>query len=484
MKKLSTLFFSFLISTNITAQHKKTDTLRAALAKNSLQDTNRLNALKILSIKYWYSQADSSAIFGWQYYRLAVKFNKIDDQETALNIIAGAYFSLGDYAQCLSLYIKVIKLADSVKSVPAIVAAYNNIGFVYCANKDYSKSLSYFQLGLRKWDVYSQTHRLKTWWEKELKANLFINTAELFMDMRKFDLADRYLQLSFSDCKKNNFRDILCCVERDLGEVETAKGHKDAALKYYRGAASVSIMNDDVNELSLTYLSNAGLYHVYRQTDSAEYYAKKALDVASTGKYLQDVLNAGKALYTYYKEGNNLPQAFKYLELTTTIKDSLYSQEKIKKILSIDFAERENRRDIENAREKEQERVRVYLLILGMAIFLFVAFMGWRESRQRAKANRKLQKQQLELDAVNQNLELIVYERTKDLEDTNAKLFDYSYYLSHQIRGPVSTMKGLVNLEKEGLVEYTDFVKMTSACLSDIDNKISEINNVLNKNLK
>ena len=75
----------------------------------------------------------------------------------------------------------------------------------------------------------------------------------------------------------------------------------------------------------------------------------------------------------------------------------------------------------------------------------------------------------------------MVYERTKDLQDKNDKLYQYSNYLSHEIRGPISTIKGLVYIEKEGLVEKDEFVKMITECVSDIDNKIVEINFILHE---
>ena len=130
---------------------------------------------------------------------------------------------------------------------------------------------------------------------------MFINIAEVFLYTHKIDSADHYLQLCYIDSKKNSFKDLLGNIERDLGEVETARGHKTAALKYYKDAVSLTIATDDVENLSIAYLSTANLYHKYKQQDSAEYYAKKALETASAEKYLQDVLNAGKVLYTYYK---------------------------------------------------------------------------------------------------------------------------------------------------------------------------------------
>ncbi len=68
----------------------------------------------------------------------------------------------------------------------------------------------------------------------------------------------------------------------------------------------------------------AGHYHKNKQQDSAEYYAKKALETAESGHFEQDALEAGKVLYTYYDEDHNLPEAYKYFKLATAAKDSLH----------------------------------------------------------------------------------------------------------------------------------------------------------------
>jgi hypothetical protein len=46
------------------------------------------------------------------------------------------------------------------------------------------------------------------------------------------DSADYYLQLTYKESRK--FTDLLNNIDRDFGEIEIARGHKDKALKYRR----------------------------------------------------------------------------------------------------------------------------------------------------------------------------------------------------------------------------------------------------------
>ena len=98
------------------------------------------------------------------------------------------------------------------------------------------------------------------------------------------------------------------------------------------------------------------------------------------------------------RRSHNLPQAYKYLKITTATKDSLFSQDKVKQLLSIDFDEKQRLRDLEAAQVAERDRIRMYLLIAGMAILLALAIIFWLANKQRRKAYNLLRKQKEEID--------------------------------------------------------------------------------------
>ena len=98
---------------------------------------------------------------------------------------------------------------------------------------------------------------------------------------------------------------------------------------------------------------------------------------------------------------------------------------------------------------------------------------------QLTELNAEVSRQKDNLDRVNHHLEEIIDERTQDLQIKNKKLSDYSSYLSHQIRGPIATLKGLLNLEKEGLVDKKECIIMMDKCVSEIDEKIIETSEMM-----
>ena len=147
----------------------------------------------------------------------------------------------------------------------------------------------------------------------------------------------------------------------------------------------------------MSYLNIAKFYINHQYPDSAIFYARQALDIATKGNFKPDILNASQELYTYYKMANNLPLTLQYLELSTATKDSLFSQDKEKQLLSLDFNEQIRQQELQAEQVKAQNRLRTFILSSGLAMLLILAIVLWRNSNQRKKANTVLQQQKDEI---------------------------------------------------------------------------------------
>jgi len=458
MKKLSLIFLLFTAALTTSAQNKQIDTLRVALSKAAGPDTIRMNILHELTRNYFVSKPDSALIFAHEYYDIAVKLKRVKDQASALNAIANSYSTLGDYVKAFSIYFKTIKLYENINDIPGMANEYSNIGSGYTSQQDYIKALPYLRLGLKKWLPYAQTHKLTGHTQKIQTAILLLNIGEVFLYTHQIDSADYYLQNSYVLSKKNNLLDLLGNIERDLGEVEAARGHKAAAFNYFRQSLPASVGQEDGEMLSITYLSMANLYHHDKQQDSAEYYAQKALEAASAQGYLQDVFNAGKVLYAYYEEDHNLPQAYKYLKITTATKDNLFSQDKVKQLLSLDFDEKQRQADIEAAHTEAQNRLRTYILSGGLVVLLLLALISWRNSRQRQRANSLLKSQNAEIEKQKKSVETTLGElkTTQNQLVQSAKmasLGEMTAGIAHEIQNPLNFVNNFSEVNKDLLEE-------------------------------
>ena len=125
------------------------------------------------------------------------------------------------------------------------------------------------------------------------------------------------------------------------------------------------------------------------------------------------------------------------------------------------------------------------------ALLVIVIFLLVNNVNRKAKVNKHLTalneqivEQKENLNQINHHLEEIIDERTKDLQVKNKKLADYSLHLSHQIRGPIATLKGLLNLERDKLIEKEECIKLMNKCVSAIDENIIDMSGMLHESSK
>jgi len=452
MKKLPLLLLMLITVFFAAAQKKRIDSLREALSK-AKTDTMRYEALRNLSSAYYLPNPDSAIIFGQQGYLLAKKNNWALNQAKCLNNTANAYGSLGDYVKSVQFYFKALKIAGELNDLYEMSLVNDNIGDTYIQQQDYKKALPYLRMSQKQLNTFALSHKL-LFKHKQSRAILYGNTGECYLDMHQADSAAYYLNISYNECKKLNLTDDIGVVERDLGEVEAEKGNKAAALQFFKQAVDNDKAADDGEDESVAYLSTANLYHKYKQQDSAEYYAKKALETAAAGKYEQDVLNAGKVLYAFYDEDHNLEQAYKYFKITTAAKDSLYSQDKLKQLLSLDFDEKERQQELQIAQKEAQaeaeNRLRTYILSGGLGVLLLLALIFWRNSRQRQKANAILTKTLSDLKAT--QTQLIQSEKMASLGELTAGI-------AHEIQNPLNFVNNFSEVNREMIDELKQELK-------------------------
>ncbi len=119
------------------------------------------------------------------------------------------------------------------------------------------------------------------------------------------------------------------------------------------------------------------------------------------------------------------------------------------------------------------------LLLVIIGLLMYNVRRSSISNKQLVKLNNEIIRQKESADIVNQHLEEIISDRTRDLQNQNKKLSAYSSYLSHQIRGPIATLKGLMNLERENLIDKQECIDMMNRCVSEIDEKIIEMSDML-----
>ena len=75
-----------------------------------------------------------------------------------------------------------------------------------------------------------------------------------------------------------------------------------------------------------------------------------------------------------------------------------------------------------------------------------------RKTEEIQAQNEEIMAQAEEIKGINENLEMLVKERTEELQKKNKALEEYAFINAHKLRGPLASILGLINLiEKTNL---------------------------------
>jgi tetratricopeptide (TPR) repeat protein len=400
---------------------------------------------RIQGIGQYYQNQPEDAINS--YLQALTNFDKCGEKvgEARIDYNIGNLYRDNDYDKSMEYFQKGQAIGEKLHNQSLIATSYLDFGNVYARKKEYNKALNYYS---QSHDIFS---RLKD------STNLILceqNSGVAYYRLNQFDTAEKLLTDATTKAKEKDLNETVASTDLTLAELYINQNKFDDATRVVaEGQAYATIIKDDKIQHDLLYTS----YELEFKRKNYE----KALS------YLVQVYRADSLIG----------------------KTSLYSQIHI---FEVEHLRKEQ--EIESERIDQQnryERVRFWMAAAVVGLLIVVVVLLVNNVKRKAKTNLQLtelngevSRQKDNLDRVNHHLEEIIDERTKDLQVKNRKLSEYSSYLSHQIRGPIATLKGLMNLEKEGLVDKHECITMMDKCVSEIDEKIIEMSDMMHDTTK
>jgi len=443
------------------------------------QDTSQVNVLLKEGLKSRLTDHAQTIQKGEQALDLAKKLgynNGIAESYRVMGI--GQYYD-NQMEKAMISYLNALQYYKMAKNVKGQAQVYNNIGNLY-KSSDYDLSLEFLEKGLKIAQNLNDT---------DLMAKAYVNIGNIYDRKKNFSLAFEYYnksQLLFS--KLNDHINMIICLQ-DIGLLYFDLKQFDKAEELLLQAnkeAKARDLNTSIGSIDLT-LSR--LYIEKKMYPQARLFLDEGIAYAQITK--DSKLEADFTYTSYQLELNrknyqsalvNLHQIYERdsteIRTNTTSGLGLLQEQH-------DQQERQHENELIIERQKN-DRVKFWWAVSGSGLLLIVIALLVGNVKRKAKTNVRLtelnsevSRQKDNLDRINHHLEEIIDERTRDLQIKNKKLSEYSSYLSHQIRGPIATLKGLMNLEKEGLVDQQECITMMDKCVSDIDEKIIDMTDIL-----
>lgn len=414
---------------------------------------------------------------------LAKKLNYLNGQGNACRVIGIGQSYLSKYDKALNKYLEAISYYEQSNNLKGIGKVYNNIGNLYSSN-DYDKALEYYNKSLLIAKKFNTKPDI---------AALSVNIGVIQMQKKKnYKAALEKFQISMKLFQEMNVPDFIVQCMQNIGEAYNDLGQYQKAEIILQEAsikARTLNLNYTIASINLT-LSN--VYLNQNKFDKAEKVLKEGYGYAKilANRDLENDYNYA-SFQLEYKRGD-YKTALHYLKQNYTQDSAYYRQASSKRItLASDlYNQLENRRKNERIIAQQKYATTLFWSSTAVATLLFALVFVLvinvkrtnNSNKELTRLNGEVSKQKENLDQINHHLEDIIDARTKDLKIKNTMLSDYSLHLSHEIRGPIATLKGIVYLQQNDLIDQHECIDLIQKCVFNIDEEIISMNKLLNEN--
>lgn len=433
-------------------------------------------------------------------YPIAKRNNYKEDLKRILNALALAYTFKANYDKALefNFYSLVIRERDGNKNEISITL--NNIGLVYFKLKNYEKAIEYYKRSLALKKEVNDFYDLD-----RLLINLGLCYNQLTGPESKFNEAQGYINQALSIC------DTACSelikIEANFGLGVSYFGQKkwDTAEDYFEKSLSLARAFGDkrFQAENLVYLGKIDIER--DQFETAVNHLTEAKALASNSGYNQLLMDIYKQFSSLYNKKEDFQNAAFYQDQYIQLKDSLISEDLVKNVARIqtNFEERENIATIATKERviKQQRDLNIAVVVIALLAGLLLLVVQ-RSNRNIKRVNAKLseaqgiiQEQNKLLERQNEYLDKEVEAKTADLEKANQslkqvndELDNFIYKTSHDIRGPLASLRGMCNVAMLDVkdpvaLDYLSKLDLTAERLNTILTRLLIVNQINNSKL-
>lgn len=404
------------------------------LLKSLPNDTNRVKVLNDLGFEYRHTKPDSTYILGQQALELAKKLKYLGGESRALGTKAAAFKFLGDYAKSLKLYNQAFELNTKLGDVYRKTVVLNNKADLFMLQGDWPKALKTMK---ECFAIYNTLPNPPA----DSKPVYFSNMGECFLNLAHLDSAKFYFNqaLPLAEATKES---ILTTIYYLLGDMALTENNRKQAYSFYKKSINNAITENRYSDLYESSIRMAKLFQKTKKPDSALYFAKQALAFAQKGAYLGGILKSSEYLSKLY-QGKNDTEALKYYTIAVTAKDSLYSQDKVRQLLSINFEEKEQAQQIEAENILNKNKIRLSILIGLITIMVAVALILYKNNQQKQKANKVLKDKNNEIEQNVAQLKAIQVSLTAKNAENELLLKE----IHHRVKNNLEVVSSLLALQ-------------------------------------
>ncbi len=187
---------------------------------------------------------------------------------------------------------------------------------------------------------------------------------EAYLRINELDSALKYSSWGLSIREKDKWPYVYYV----LAQIHLDKKDYKKSLDYiHTGLPFIKASKREKN-IAQVYACAANDYFGLNNIDSSIYYSRLAYNSGFKNSITEVILNSSQLLFKIYKQQSKFDSAFKYLQITSTLKDTLAQQNKINDIDNISL--NESIREQEKSEQESQKNK----FIIGFALVFILSF--------------------------------------------------------------------------------------------------------------
>ncbi|MET0298827.1 MAG: tetratricopeptide repeat-containing sensor histidine kinase, partial [Flavitalea sp.] len=382
-----------------------------------------------------------------------------------LNNLGRNYMAVSDFSNAADYFFRALEVAEEIRSDEHIALVGTNLISCFFRQKNFPKAAEYANLTIMHAKLANNSRHL---------INGLMQLGATKLELKDTIGAKQHLEDALRICRENENYSDMAKVLTNLAVAVYPDYVKSVSLLTTADSIIRITGPGTAPDMSNSYTMAEAYYRMSKQAGMVDKAAciSKARSGLARARSIADNTVPEMMLTIYAlqsaidEDAGNYKDALADFKRSTSLSDSLFSQDKKNQIAELEGRHKIEARDNEIALAKvkaEGQQRTLWVLAGGLALLAIAGLLIYRQSRARKKANEEL---------------IVLNTRLDEANKVKARFFGI---LSHDLRSPIVNLVHFLELQKEnpGLLTEVDRSALTKELSQSAGNLLGTMESML-----
>jgi AraC-like DNA-binding protein len=392
----------FIIGSHLAiGQNHLLDSLYATLKNHPQEDTVRVNIIIAICWEEYTFRPEKNKALAEEALKISKGINFAKGIGTANGAIALYYWATGDYEKATHYAYNMLRIHEGIPYPHGVGQSYQLLAHIHQLEGDLKKTEVFYNKALT---IYKR---------ENLKKDIgfcYSMMGGFYLELGKLDIASDLFHKSLEVKKEINDVDGMSATYGALAQLHTLKKEYSKALEYFEKSLEMVAKLNNQFRMSVIQAGMGEMYISIGNYDKAKFHLVKSIDLAKGLHHKKMLEKLYRKLALLEKKRGRFDEALTYFALAITYKDSIYTEDKTKKIAEIETRYETEKKDqliqlLE--RDKRIQSLWRNIFITALVLVSLLSLVIYFLQRYRERKNRKILNLQID-SLISQQKELSV----------------------------------------------------------------------------